>query len=160
MVYRYLIILFFVISSSVYSLPFNDDMVNSEQVVDGESFRANPENTEKLNQSKIDKTYEDAESITNPVISDNLSLKRGQRNFRVNCYPCHGQIKKDDYKNGPIENFSYAPNLALDFYKSYSDGKMFSTVKHGVRTMPALGWKFEDKEIWDIVNYIRMIQGE
>jgi mono/diheme cytochrome c family protein len=48
----------------------------------------------------------------------------------------------------------------MDFYKSRPDGFIYGTVKHGGAVMPTYGENIPEKEIWDVVNYIRFLQGK
>ncbi len=93
----------------------------------------------------------------NPVKPDELSLKNGERLYRIYCLPCHGESGKGD---GPVAKKMVPPqDLTSDYAKNLSDGYIFATIAGGGLIMPSQKKGLSEKEIWDIVNYIRKLQG-
>ena len=76
----------------------------------------------------------------------------------INCSVCHGAEGKGD--GAVARKFVPPPDLSVDFYKKRPDGFIYGTIKHGGAVMPAYGENIPEKEIWDIVNYIRLLQGK
>jgi mono/diheme cytochrome c family protein len=108
----------------------------------------------------------DQETIVNPSPATLESLKNGQALFNVNCAACHGPTGGGDgpiaAPNGPIAGvlpigpgspmgFSLAPGL--------TDGHIYSTISLGRGRMPNYRRISPDGR-WDVVNYIRDLNGQ
>jgi mono/diheme cytochrome c family protein len=95
--------------------------------------------------------------LKNPVKPDEASLKNGERLYRIYCLPCHGETGKGD---GPVAKKMVPPqDLTSDYAKNLSDGYIFATISGGGVIMPAQKKGLSEKDIWDIVNFVRKLQG-
>ena len=98
-----------------------------------------------------------AKELKNPVRPTKNSINRGKRLWNVNCYACHGETGDGQgVVAGPKMG---VPSLLSDFYKQREDGRVFWTIHKGGANMPAYGFKINTEEKWDIVNYLRYLQG-
>lgn len=94
----------------------------------------------------------------NPVPADEVSLTRGQMLFQTYCAVCHGLEGRGDgvmqaYFQVPI------PDLTADSVANKDDAALFATITYGSANMPS----FRDltvRERWDIVNFLRQLQGK
>lgn len=147
--------------STASALPFSDDMVEN-QLGSGQVVRQRPEGTVPVGSLNyiLAESKEEAKALKNPTLSDEYSVKRGQRLFQVNCAACHGEISATEHVAYPAGAQMGAPNLALENYHSRTDGEIYSAVHFGNLIMPAVGWKISPAETWDIVNYVRSVQGQ
>lgn len=159
-----------------YSLPFNQDMVDS-QIRTGSMMRAPAPQSIPLGSLKYypPASKEEAASAANPYKGDETSTARGRHLYAVHCYSCHGDFGRLPYQPGPVGLKTtlkvgemvvpfQPPDLGADLYKDSpegkSDGYLYGVIHWGGNVMmPALGWKLSDREHWDIVNYIRQVQG-
>lgn len=101
-------------------------------------------------------------------------LARGQREFNIFCYVCHGY---DGSGRGPVNqramelkaidldpkhplgmNWTPAAQLYSDVIRAESDGQIFNTISHGIRTMPSYGAQISVEDRWAIVSYVRALQ--
>lgn len=144
-------------ASSLFALPFNDDMVDG-QLKTGQIMRSKPAGSIAVGTLDQQMTREEAEAKKNPVAKTDESIALGKRLFAANCNACHGTPSRTDYKPAVAGSFMGAPNLADPGYHDRTDGQMFRTVHFGNVIMPRVGWKLSHKETWDIVNYIRSTQ--
>lgn len=95
--------------------------------------------------------------LKNPVRPDENSIKNGERLYRIYCLPCHGETGKGD---GEVSKKMVPPqDLTSDYVKNLSDGYIFATIAGGGAIMPAQKKGLSEKDIWDIVNFIRKLQG-
>lgn len=82
----------------------------------------------------------------------------GKKSVETNCVACHGPAGKGD---GPAAA-ALTPkpaNWTSDKVKKETDGELFWKISNGRGPMPP--WKhLPDKERWQIVNYIRSLQGK
>ena len=96
-------------------------------------------------------------SIPNPVAPDARSLLNGRINFQINCAVCHGPLGHGD---GPATKYGMAGiNLTLDVTKNRTDGYIFGMIRNGRGLMPTYN-RIEEPDRWDIVNYVRSLQGK
>jgi mono/diheme cytochrome c family protein len=97
----------------------------------------------------------------NPVEADDISITRGRQLFSINCAPCHGM---DGTGNGPVASFLQdrkPTDLTSPVVQSFSDGAIFLTVSAGKEPfMPPLNENLMVRERWDVVNYLRSLQGK
>src|ERR1700692_3457334 len=84
-------------------------------------------------------------------------LRRGQKEFTVNCAVCHGATGQG---NGITSKYGLLgiANYQQDKYRQMADGQIFNTITHGFNTMMAYGDKVTVKDRWAIIAYIRALQ--
>jgi len=147
-------------ASTVAALPFNQDMVGGQPIL-GKVMRPKAEGSVPRGaEARYVGTKEDAVNLKNPVPASPASVASGERLFHSNCSPCHGRYIEGKYIAGAVSKYVPGPNLQAEFYKTKSDGHFFQFIHFGgMAIMPAYGYKFSINEHWDIVNYIRHIQG-
>ena len=101
----------------------------------------------------------------NPVPSSPASINLGRALYMKNCRHCHGLRAKGD---GPLapKNPSPADLTDAKWDHGSSDGEIFAVIWNGAPT-PAAGKKesemkgmkgsLTEKDVWQVVNYIRSI---
>ena len=96
-------------------------------------------------------------SIPNPTPADQRSLNNGRLNFQINCAVCHGPLGQG---NGPATRYGMAGiSLLTDVTKNRTDGYIFGMIRNGRGLMPTYN-RIEEPDRWDIVNYVRSLQGK
>jgi mono/diheme cytochrome c family protein len=99
----------------------------------------------------------EAKGTKNPQ-SGPASVAAGKKVAETNCITCHGPGGKGD---GPAAA-ALTPkpaNWTSDKIKAETDGELFWKISNGRGPMPP--WKhLPDKERWDLVNYVRSLQGK
>jgi len=96
----------------------------------------------------------------NPVARDEASLQRGQEYFRINCALCHGP---EGQGNGSFAAFlqNKPSNLTEGHAVGMSDGQIFRVISNGVEgSMPAMRENLRIQDRWDVVNFVRSLQGQ
>jgi len=100
-----------------------------------------------------------AKALKNPVPADAASVEAGKAVFAKYCRSCHGAEGKGDGPGAPKD--VHPANLASGkFVHGGSDGEIFTTIKMGVPPkfdMDAWDGRIPDKDIWNLVNYIRTL---
>ena len=98
-------------------------------------------------------------NIRNPVPADSASVNRGRIQFQINCAPCHGPL---GMANGPATKYGMA-GIAIgagsNAANNLTDGYIFGMIRNGRGLMPTYN-RIEEMDRWDIVNYLRSIQGK
>jgi mono/diheme cytochrome c family protein len=115
----------------------------------------------------MDLTQQD--TVTNPVPASLASLKNGEKLFARYCSACHGPQGMGD---GTVAAASpFAPNNTGPFQlvlpingpssmaRVFSDGHIYTTISMGRGRMPSYD-RIPPMERWDVVNYLREINGQ
>ncbi len=91
-----------------------------------------------------------------------LNLKRGETQFQVFCYPCHGPQGEG---NGPVigppggGKFNYSPNMNIHGTYAYlNDGQIYHVITNGNGQMPAYASMISEEDRWKIVLYVRKLK--
>lgn len=97
--------------------------------------------------------------IPNPVPADSASVNRGRIQYQINCAVCHGPRGLGD---GVVLKYGmYPPSIgaASNPAAGYTDGYIFGIIRNGRGLMPSYN-RIEEPDRWDIVNYLRALQGK
>jgi len=98
-------------------------------------------------------------NLPNPVPVSERSLARGEELFLRFCAPCHGP--NGDGVSGYIISAGYPPYpLVNDRVKAFTDGYLYGMIRVGRGNMPSYGHRISHFDRWDVVNYLRTLQGE
>lgn len=101
-------------------------------------------------------TIDSLAGIPNPHAVSEASLLNGRKYFSINCAVCHGDRATGD---GPATRFGMPGiNLTMDMTKARTDGYIFGMIRNGRGLMPPYN-RIEEPDRWDIVNYLRALQG-
>ena len=94
-----------------------------------------------------------AETLRNPIASDEASIARGDSLFKKLCVPCHGRSMAGD---GPVAaQFMPPPDLLGQQTRERKDGFIYSYLRHGGVVMPSYGFQISAEEAWHLINFIR-----
>lgn len=97
-------------------------------------------------------------SIQNPVEATDASLDRGQELFLRFCAPCHGPNANG--VSGYILPAGYPPySLVTERVAAFTDGHIYGMIRMGRGNMPAYGHRITHFDRWNVVNYLRVLQG-
>jgi mono/diheme cytochrome c family protein len=103
-----------------------------------------------------------AAKMKNPVASSPESIKAGQALFQKNCRFCHNADAKG---NGPMAPEGTHPSDLTDakWDRGGSDGEIFVVIRDGAGPkfdMKGYKSKMTEPDIWNVVNYLRSLQGK
>jgi mono/diheme cytochrome c family protein len=101
-------------------------------------------------------TIDSMAALANPVPADARSLDNGRKLYQINCAVCHGVTGQG---NGSAVRYGMA-GIALvnDRVRAMTDGYIWGMIRNGRGLMPSYN-RLEELERWDVVNYIRGLQG-
>ncbi len=109
-------------------------------VIDSFSVIPNPKDPAKLSPAELDS-----------------SLNNGHRYYQQNCAVCHGDA---GIGNGPATKYGVPGiNLMTDMTKARADGYIYGMLRNGRGSMPSYN-RIEEPDRWDVVNYVRGLQGK
>ena len=140
-----------------------------ETASDTVPFRGNPQNSVPVygtfapgyvvSRTPSPATVDSMKGIANPMAADARSLMNGRKNFQINCAVCHGASGKG-FAEAPVTKYGiYAPPLASGNALTLSDGYIWGIIRNGRGAMPSYD-RVEELDRWDVVNYIRGLQGK
>ncbi len=101
-----------------------------------------------------------ANKLKNPLAGVIEASKKGKKLFSDNCFECHGD---SGLGNGPSA-YMLDPkpaNLTSEKVQKQSDGALFWKISEGDNgAMSPYKGTFNEKERWELVNYIRQLAKE
>lgn len=97
----------------------------------------------------------EATARRNPVPPDSASIARGNKIFQANCASCHGKSGQGDGPAGAPLN-PKPPDLKT-MAGHHPDGDLAWKIANGRGAMPAWKGVLEEKQIWDLVNYMKSL---
>jgi mono/diheme cytochrome c family protein len=100
------------------------------------------------------------EGIPPPPSNVQQSIAEGDKLYATDCSMCHGSDGHTPTDSGRWM-YPRASDLTSPLVQRYSDRELFWIVKNGIRLsgMPAFGRVESDEHIWNLVNYLRTMQG-
>ena len=155
---------FLLTAERVYGLPWSTDLFGQPELGVGTGTKAPPEHTvpttgaEPPMSSRMSVRIKAGLTLTNPVPISEESLATGKALFNIYCTPCHGPQGKGD--GSVIGKGIPSSDLHADRIKRQRDGYMYATIRSGGIIMPSYNPALSAKERWDIVNYVRHLQGQ
>ena len=99
-------------------------------------------------------TLDSMAAIRNPTPPDSASLANGRKYYVINCAVCHGMTGRGD---GAATKYGVFPFPIVGGI-ARTDGYIFGMIRNGRGNMPPYN-RIEEKDRWDVVNYIRALQG-
>ena len=145
---------------SAHAFPWNFDMWIQPSILPYEEPVVYPQlsvTTDGLRIKPLPR--EDFENIAkSPVAATPESLENGQKVYETFCYVCHGT---EGHGDGPvIERGFYPLNLTTPGVIARTDGYLYAYVRYGGKVMmPSYRESITAEEAWDVVNYVRKLQG-
>jgi mono/diheme cytochrome c family protein len=92
----------------------------------------------------------------NPTPVNPASLANGRKFYSINCAVCHGDTGAG---NGPAVRYGMAGiNLLGPATQARTDGYIYGVIRNGRGIMPTYN-RIEELDRWDVVNYVRALQG-
>ncbi len=134
------------------------DMRNQPSVRAQEGPRPLPPNSISIQgkEARMDRV-EAGKKLRNPIEPNPGAVERGKKLYGIYCSPCHGTNAKG---GGPVAaKFVPPPDLTLDVFRHRPDGFLYETIADGGPLMPEQGDALRPRERWEIVLYLRQLQG-
>lgn len=97
--------------------------------------------------------------LHNPITPTAAHLHNGESLFATHCGVCHGPAGKG---NGPaaFQMIIPPPDLTITQPTERTDGYLYATIRNGNIVMPAYGDAMSPAERWEVVLYLRQLQGK
>jgi len=148
-------------AASAGAFPWSIDMFRGDSIQPlAVAPRVMPQGTLPTTGGEVPMSREEAAtSLHNPYTPTPERLAHGKRLFETSCSPCHGT---DGKGNGTVRFLLTIPpsNLTRAIPTERSDGYLYSTIRDGSITMPPYGDALSPEERWEVVLYVRWLQGK
>ena len=96
-------------------------------------------------------------NLVNPVSPTAESLARGEQLYLRMCAVCHGET---GLGNGSVTQVGMLPMPIISSQAiGYTDGYLYGMIRVGRGLMPPYGHQIGHFDRWNIVNYVRSLQG-
>jgi mono/diheme cytochrome c family protein len=96
----------------------------------------------------------------NPIKLTDVSVDRGKKVFKTQCALCHGE-KGDGKGDLATEMTLNLPDFTKpDALAKRTDGELFAIIETGKEPMPSQKGRMTDKQLWNLVNYLRALGGK
>ncbi len=129
------------------------DMADSPTVKAQEDFIDPPPHSVARGAVFYAKTAE--ESVQTAAVARDMA--QGKQLYETFCQVCHGAQGKGD---GTIDHgFPQPPDISQAVYRDRKDGFFFHRITFGTAIMPGYGHAINVAERWQIVYYLRELQG-
>jgi mono/diheme cytochrome c family protein len=99
----------------------------------------------------------DLKSLANPVARSAASLQRGKILYNTYCIVCHGPTGHSD--GTVVPKFVPPPDITQELTRQRSDGYLYAMIKQGRGIMPSYGSRIRGRDRWNVVNYVRKLEG-
>ena len=96
----------------------------------------------------------EAKARTNPLANDPAEIAAGHDLFSQKCESCHGYDGGGKTEIGSGQ-YPRPPALQSMDVSSMSDGEIFYHIRNGIRNTGMPAWQLPDRQIWQLVAYIR-----
>ena len=110
----------------------------------------------EVSYSGMPTTVDSMSGLANPTPATAASLANGRMYYQINCAVCHGDRGMGD---GPVTKYGMPGiGIAGDATRARSDGYIYGMIRNGRGMMPTYN-RIEEMDRWDVVNYVRALQG-
>ena len=97
-------------------------------------------------------------AVPNPVAVDARSVENGRKYYQVNCAVCHG-IAGNGNPKAAASGIIGISLMSERVKGQLSDGYIYGMMRNGRGLMPSYN-RIEEPDRWDVVNYVRALQGK
>jgi mono/diheme cytochrome c family protein len=151
-------------ASPAWCFPWSIDMFRGPAIQPLEvSPRVMPEGTLPVDTGTPPQDLEQATiKAHNPLKPTAENIAHGKELYTNTCTPCHGESGHGD---GPVAHLLHAhgydpKNLVTGTSKNLPDGYIYGYIRDGGIHMPSYGDAMNSDERWDVVMYVRQLQGQ
>lgn len=110
----------------------------------------------EVSYSGMPATVDSMSGLSNPTPASAASLANGRMYYQINCAVCHGDRGMGD---GTATKYGM-PGIGIvgEATRARSDGYIYGMIRNGRGMMPTYN-RIEEMDRWDVVNYVRALQG-
>jgi cytochrome c553 len=151
--------LLFGMASELSAFPWSIDMYRGQAVQPlSVAPRVMPPGTVPTNDGEPPRSRIASIRLPNPLSPSRQRVEEGRKLYATTCAPCHGKTGRGD---GPVKKvLRVAPaDLTGEAVAGMSDGYIYGTIREGSFAMPPYSDALSERERWQVVLFIRSLQG-
>jgi mono/diheme cytochrome c family protein len=105
----------------------------------------------------IELTIDSMSAMVNPTPPSDESIDNGHRYYQINCAVCHGDLGAGD--GAATRSGMLSLSIITETAAARTDGFLYGMIRNGRGIMPSYN-RIEHMDRWDLINYIRGLQGK
>lgn len=99
-------------------------------------------------------------ALKNPVRFTVQSVEKGKRLYMTQCAMCHGANGNGKSSLAAVMHITPPDFTNPKTLSKRTDGELFTIIDKGSGSMPSQGSRFKKDQTWDLVNYLRSLEGK
>lgn len=96
----------------------------------------------------------------NPIRFTDISAEHGAKLYQSQCAMCHGEKGKGESDLAKEMNVAIPDLTKPSVLGKRTDGELFAIISQGSGIMPGQAKRMTERQRWDIVNFLRTIEGK
>jgi mono/diheme cytochrome c family protein len=96
----------------------------------------------------------------NPEKFTEDSVEKGKKLYGTQCAMCHGKTGDGKGDLAALMHVSPPDFTKPDTLAKRTDGDLFAIIDKGSPSMPAEEKRLKENQVWDLINFLRTVQGE
>lgn len=96
----------------------------------------------------------------NPIKFTEASVERGKGLYMTQCTMCHGKNGDGKGELATVMHLNIPDFTKPDTLAKRTDGGLAAIINKGSGTMPGEAKRLKEDQVWDLVNFLRTLQGE
>ncbi len=96
----------------------------------------------------------------NPVKFTEESVEKGKSLYMTQCAMCHGKTGNGKGDLAAVMHINPSDFTKPDTLGQRTDGELFTLIDKGSASMPAQGTRLKEDQTWNLVNFLRSLEGK
>ena len=96
----------------------------------------------------------------NPVEFTEESVDKGKSLYLTQCEMCHGKSGDGKGDLAAVMHLNLPDMTQPDTLAKFSDGEIYAMISSGSGPMPSEANRLKPETIWDLVNFLRSVEGK
>ncbi len=96
----------------------------------------------------------------NPEAFNQESVDKGKSVYETQCAMCHGKTGNGKGDLAGVMHLKLSDFTKPATLEKRTDGELFAMINSGLGAMPAQAKRMKPKTVWDVVNFLRMLEGK
>lgn len=99
-------------------------------------------------------------ALKNPVKFTEESVEKGKKLYATQCAMCHGKTGDGKGDLAAVMHVNTPDFTKPDAFSARTDGELFTIINVGSQSMPAEEKRLKTIQAWDLVNFLRTLEGK
>ena len=99
-------------------------------------------------------------ALKNPVAFTEESVEKGKKLFATQCTMCHGKVGDGKGDLAEVMHVNPPDFTKPETLEKRTDGEIFTMINVGSSSMPGEAKRLKENQAWDLVNFLRTLEGK